>query len=375
MGYQKLKGDHLFDGKYLWASDRVLVSDGHGKMIDIIPESEAGEDILYIPGLITPGFVNVHCHLELSHLKNAIVPHTGLVPFLLDVVSKRASTDEEIHQAIKNALKEMEDDGIVAVGDICNTSQTARYKSASNIQWRNFIEVLSFSDAKAIERIAHFEKVLDEFEACSSGKSSLSPHAPYSISDSSFRLINGLTEKKTISIHNQETPAENELYQTGKGRFLELFANFGYQGSPFTVTGTTSIRHYLPFFDRHQKIILVHNTFMPEEDIEWANKYALEHGLQLVYCFCPNANLYIEDRLPAFENFMHHDCQMVLGTDSYSSNWQLKITEEILTIHENFPSIPIETILQWATVNGADALDIDIKWITGSDLIERMQNG
>jgi hypothetical protein len=66
---------------------------------------------------------------------------------------------------------------------------------------------------------------------------------------------------------------------------------------------------------------------------------------------------------------------MVLGTDSYSSNWQLKITEEILTIQSNFPAIPIDTILQWATVNGISALDAESIWITGSDLIERMKNG
>ncbi len=158
-------------------------------------------------------------------------------------------------------------------------------------------------------------------------------------------MINEATSGQTISIHNQETAAENELYRTGQGRFLELFANFGFNGSPFPVTGASSIRHYLPFFDKQQKILLVHNTFMPEEDIEWANEYAKQKGLNLVYCFCVNANLYIENRLPNIDKFMQMGCHIVLGTDSYSSNWQLKVTEEILTIHKNFPGIPFETIL------------------------------
>ena len=114
---------------------------------------------------------------------------------------------------------------------------------------------------------------------------------------------------------------------------------------------------------------------MPEEDILWANEYAKQNGISLIYCFCVNANLYIEDRLPALEKFMALGCEMVLGTDSYSSNWQLKITEEILAIQTNFPDIPVETILQWATVNGTKALDANTKWISGSDLIERMKNG
>ena len=375
MAYQKLKGDHLFDGKRLWEAGKVLVTDGKGHKTDIINEEDAGEDVQYIPGLITPGFVNAHCHLELSHLKNAVPPHTTLIPFLLQVVNKRDYQEEIIYEAIREAINEMKDDGIIAVGDICNTSHTAAFKSAGDLQWRNFIEVLSFTDARAVERLEHYTSIWKEFELAGAGRSSLSPHAPYSISDTSFRMINEATEGCTISIHNQETPAENELFQTGRGRFIELFAQFGFHGSPFPVTGTTSIRHYLPFFNRGQKIILVHNTFMPEEDILWANEYARQNGISLVYCFCVNANLYIEDRLPPLEKFMQQGCQMVLGTDSYSSNWQLKITEEILTIQSNFPAIPIDTILQWATVNGAKALDAESTWITGSDLIERMKNG
>ena len=375
MAYQKCKGDHLFDGKRLWEDDRVLVTDARGKKIDIITLEDAGDDVLYQPGLITPGFVNTHCHLELSHLKNALTPHNTLIPFLLEVVTKRDFPEEMIHNAIRDALIEMEEDGIIAVGDICNTDHTATYKTSGPIQWRNFIEVLSFTDAKAVERMAHFQSLLQQFDNLGAGPSSLSPHAPYSISISSFKMINEATEGKTISIHNQESPAENELFRSGQGRFLELYANFGLHGSPFPVTGTTSIRHYLPFFNRGQKIILVHNTFMPEEDIVWANDYAKQNGLRLVYCFCANANLFIEDRLPAMDKFIQQGCQIVLGTDSYSSNWQLKITEEIKTIHNNFPGIPVETLIQWATINGSEALGLESRWITGSDLIERMKNG
>jgi len=375
MAYQKCKGDHLFDGKRLWEDNRVLVTDARGKKLDIIALEDAGDDVLYQPGLITPGFVNAHCHLELSHLKNAVTPHNTLIPFLLEVVTKRDFPEETIHNAIRDAMKEMETDGIIAVGDICNTDHTATYKRSGPIQWRNFIEVLSFTDAKAEERMAHFQSLLQQFENLGAGPSSLSPHAPYSISVSSFRMINEATEGKTISIHNQESPEENELFRTGKGRFLDLFANFGLYSSPFPATGTTSIHHYLPFFNRGQKIILVHNTFMPEEDIVWANDYAKQNGLRLVYCFCANANLFIEDRLPAMDKFIQQGCQIVLGTDSYSSNWQLKITEEIKTIHKNFPGIPVETILQWATINGSDALGLESRWIIGSDLIERMKNG
>ena len=52
-------------------------------------------------------------------------------------------------------------------------------------------------------------------------------------------------------------------------------------------------------------------------------------------------------------------CHLVLGTDSYSSNWQLNIAKEIEAIKKITPNIPLATILQWATINGAKALQWD----------------
>jgi len=97
---------------------------------------------------------------------------------------------------------------------------------------------------------------------------------------------------------------------------------------------------------------------MPEEDVVFAQEYAEAKGLKLIWCLCINANLYIENKVPPVEMLMKHNCPIVLGTDSYSSNWQLSITKEIQSLKNKFPSLSLETILQWATINGAKAL----KW-------------
>jgi len=94
---------------------------------------------------------------------------------------------------------------------------------------------------------------------------------------------------------------------------------------------------------------------MSEEDIIWANEYAANNGLKLVYCLCINANLYIENKVPPVDLLMKHQCDMVLGTDSYSSNWQLSIAKEMEAVKKYFPHIPDATLLQWATRNGAQA--------------------
>jgi aminodeoxyfutalosine deaminase len=361
MALQKFKADQLFDGCKFLPDESVLIMDEQGRVEAIVPSAEAGDDVQYIPGILTPGLVNCHCHLELSHLKNVIPPHTGLIDFLCSVVTKRDFSPAIIQQEIIKAEKEMYDNGIVAVGDIGNTADTAMVKSHSKIRWHNFVEVLGFTDEKATANFNHYKDVAQEMEtqlqnASLQHQTSLVPHAPYSISPQTFRLINAATANQIISIHNQEHPAEDELYKTGGGDYLRFFKIFGLDKSPFPVTGLSSIRSVLPYFNNGQTIFLVHNTCMQEEDILWANEYAAANGLQLVYCICINANLYIENKVPPVDLLIKHNCHIVLGTDSYSSNWQLSIAKEIEALQKYFPHIPLATILQWATSNGAMAL-------------------
>jgi len=382
MAYKKFQADQLFTGDELLGGDHVVVTDATGRIQDVVLEADAGDDIQKLSGILSPGFINCHCHLELSHLKNIIPPGTGLVEFLCQVVTKREAKapsksspeGETLEGSVKskmreiiNAEKEMYDNGTVAVGDIGNTADTAGVKSQSKIYWQNFVEVLSFTDGKADENIDHYKEVLQALERAlrispTPHRSSLVPHAPYSISPKTFRLINELTKDQIISIHNQEHPAEDELYKTGGGDYLRLFKIFGVNQSPFPITGKSSIRSYLPYFKNRQTIFLIHNTYMPEEDILFANDYANENQLTLIYCLCPNANLYIENKLPPLELFIKHNCHVVLGTDSYSSNWQLSIAKEMqaLAVVPRFKTVAqFERLLQWATISGAKALRWD----------------
>jgi cytosine/adenosine deaminase-related metal-dependent hydrolase len=361
MRYQKFKGDFLFTGKEMLSGDQVLIISEQGEVQEIVPSSEAGDDIQVFEGTVAPGFINCHCHLELSHLKDVIPPHTGLVDFLISVIQKRGFEKEVIEDAIMKAEQEMYNNGTIAVGDIGNTTDAIEIKQRSKIYWQNFIEVLSFSDARAEENMTNYKNILQTFQQALIGKSSLAPHSPYSISPKTFEMINAATKDQIISIHNQESIAEDVLYKTGEGDFLKLYKNFGVEKSPFPVTGKSTIQSYLPHFNNGQTIFLVHNTYMPEEDIVFANNYAAQNGLKLVYCFCPNANKYIENKLPQLDLFIKHNCHLVLGTDSYSSNWQLNIAKEIETLHEAFPAISLTTLLQMGNLNGAQALQLTDK--------------
>ena len=363
MTYRKFKASRFFDGYHFRKDDDVLITRTDGTIEAIVPFEQAGVDVEMLEGILIPGLINCHCHLELSHLKNVIPPHTGLIEFLCSVVTKRGFAPEIIQQEIERAEQEMYNNGIVAVGDIGNTADTASVKSKSNIRWQNFVEVLSFTDEKAEENFNHYKFVAEELHNALSTshfahRTSLVPHAPYSISPKTFELINAATKNQIISIHNQEHPAEDELYKTGGGAYLKLFKIFGMDVSPFPVTGKSSIRSVLPYFNNGQTIFLIHNTFMPEEDIIWANEYAAANGLKLVYCLCINANLYIENKTPQVDLFLKHNCHVVLGTDSYSSNWQLSIAKEMQALLQH-SSLSQEQVFQMATMNGAKALKWD----------------
>jgi cytosine/adenosine deaminase-related metal-dependent hydrolase len=366
MGSKKFTADYLFTGDHL-LKDSVVIVNGQGFIEDIVKTNEAGDDIQAFTGILSPGFINCHCHLELSHLKNLIPPYSGLIEFLLSVVQKRDYEKESIEQAMIEAEKEMFDQGIVAVGDVCNTADAVAIKTKSKIRWHTFIEVLSITDDVATERINHYKNILYEHEVNLDRRNHnvLTPHAPYTVSAKSFQFINQLSKQQVISIHNQEHPAEDELFLRGGGEYLRLFKFFGLNRSPFPITGKTSIQSYLPYFTNGQTVLLVHNTYMTHQDLLFANRYASKQGLKLVYCLCVNANKYIEKTLPPIDLFINHNCSLVLGTDSYSSNWQLNIAKEIETVLRSryFENVPLHdafvTVMKWATINGAKALRMD----------------
>lgn len=365
MNFLKFQADQLFDGFKLLDKEHVLITDQDRRVVEILSENEAGDNVMKLRGIICPGFINAHCHLELSHLKDVIPPHTGLIPFLLDVVGKRDFPIEFILDRIQAAEREMENGGIVAVGDIGNTSHTIETKLKSKIKWNNFVEVLCFSDAMSDQRMIQYKGVLNDFYEAEKKYeirhwiSSLVPHAPYTISDITFKRINDLSANEVISMHNQEHPAENDLYKAGNGDYLKFLQKFGFDKSPFPVTGKSSLQSCLPHFNKQQRIILVHNTFTNSDDLDFASTYAESHLAGIHFCLCINANLYIENKTPPIDLLMEKNVDIVLGTDSYSSNWQLSIAAEIKTIKEKFPHIPLHQILQWATINGAKALNRD----------------
>lgn len=365
MAYLQFSGENLFDGTQFLGPDQVLITTEDGIIKAIIPLQDAGENVQKLNGIIAPGFINAHCHLELSHMKGIIPEHTGLPDFILKIVNERHFPEESILEAIADGEAEMLQEGIVAVGDISNNALTAAQKQKGHLAYHTFIEISGWKPAIAESRFANAQNVMEQFrliEAAASLnplKSSFSPHAPYSVSKELWQMMMPHFEGNTVTIHNQETPAENELFLNGTGDFVRMYQAMKIDQTHFSPTGQNSLPSYFPQLKNAKNILLVHNTTTNEADIHFANQLAMQHAQELYYTLCVNANIYIENKLPPIELLRSKNAAIVLGTDSLSSNHQLSILSELKTIRKNFPSIPLEEMLQWATLNGAKALQLE----------------
>jgi cytosine/adenosine deaminase-related metal-dependent hydrolase len=357
MRYRKLKADFLFTGETLLNNEYVLIANFDGEIINIIDAKDVGEEIETFEGILSPGFINAHCHLELSHLKDIIPEKTGLVDFVFKVVTQRHFAEDEILNAIEKGEKEMLQNGIIAVGDICNNSLTISQKINKNFHYYNFIETSGWLPEIASVRFERAKNIFNDFKKHGL-QSSIVPHAPYSVSENLWNEMIPFFSGKTISIHNQETAQEDLFFLEGKGDFTKMFELMKIDNSFYKTKKIRSVESYFKKLSAAKSVILVHNTFTKQEDLDFINEHKNKEQL-ISFCFCPNANLYIENTLPPVDLFLKNDCQIILGTDSLGSNHQLNILEEIKTIVKNFPEIKTEILLKWATINGAKALQME----------------
>lgn len=355
MSIRKLTADFIFDGHQL-LKKAILILDDKGVVIDCIANADenALNEAEYYEGVISPGFVNAHCHLELSHLHKKTPQHTGLVDFLLHVIQQRSESVENIQEAAFTADQFMYKEGIVAVGDICNTDHTISIKKNSKLYYQNFIEVFGF-DLNKVKEYIHAGSIVQKAFYDNGLLANLVPHAPYSVPKELFKLIDELSPN-IISIHNQECEDENILFQKKEGDFLRLYATLRLHIDNFNLSEKTSLLTYYPWITNSQNVILVHNVAISKEEVKLLCD---DKKHNIFFCICANANQYIQQKMPPIEYFMEASNSVIIGTDSLASNHQLSIIAELKTIQKHYPSISLEKLLQWSTYNGAKALQID----------------
>lgn len=331
----------------------IVTVDGDGTILSI--EDTSGElretgSVEFHNGIIIPGFVNCHCHLELSHMKNAIGEESGLGDFIIQVKNTREKENSDIYESAHSADNDMYSAGISVCADISNSAITFPVKKNSLISYISLLEVFGIDPENASRRMDEIIRVSVEAEKFDLPYYFV-PHSVYSMSLSLLALLKEKSENNKItSIHFAETTAEKEFLENRSGSLMEAYRKSGLIPHRLE-TAKDHSSAVLNELTRSGNLILVHNTFVEKELIE-----KLKERKNLYWCLCPNSNLYIEKAIPPAELLKSEGCDIVIGTDSLASNTQLSILSELITLQSNFPSLSITELILWATLNGAKAL-------------------
>lgn len=301
-------------------------------------------------GIIVPGFINAHCHLELSHLKGQTKKDEGLAGFIEQIRNNRYSPREDIISAALIADNNMYSEGIVLCADICNNPDTFGIKKESRIRYINLLEVFGLDPEKATSRMADITRVAEKAREMDMPYS-LVPHSAYSISMALFRILRNETQNnKVTSIHFMETMGEETFLKNHTGPLMSTYERSGLIPSIFEIPENHA-EVILKEITKSGNLILVHCTFVDRDIIRLIKKRK-----NLFWCLCPNSNIYIENTLPPVKLLIEEGCEIIIGTDSLASNNDLSILEELKTIQLNYPDLPLEDLVSWATINGAKAL-------------------
>lgn len=347
---RKISADLIFDGSTLHRQG-TLHLDADGRVVETrwgICEADA----THLTGLLTPGFVNAHCHIELSHLRGRIPEGTGMAGFIRQVQGLRGQfTPEEVAEAASQAVAELRANGITAVGDICNgTHSLAAKRACPEIHFHNFVEVFGLDPGRAEEFLQQALKLVSDFAPMAA---SVTLHAPYSISAALRDLVLRYARVRAWpqSIHLMESAEERQLFADLEGPLMDFLRDIGapFQGhvydSPqaFILEGLSSRSHTL----------LVHNTELHADELA----AIAEAHPSTFFVLCPSANHYIHRTLPDAQLFLPYRDRVCIGTDSLASNTQLNIVHELSRL-QAASAVELATLLQWATRNGARALGL-----------------
>ncbi len=358
---RKLSAHYIFPAHRPPLKYGILVLDDEGRVVELIDTGgklKEESNLEFYSGILIPGFVNAHCHLELSHLRNRIPRRTGISAFVEKVAESRMEEKDKIDREIRDRAAEMYRSGIAVVGDIVNTDDTLPAKLDSPVYWHSFVELFGLQSKEA-NRIWQRGKALKKKFEQSGLSASMSPHAPYSVSRELWEHFKS-DRPEFITMHSQESREEEELMSNREGKMAGWFQKKGFNIESLPQMKRSSLESVMEFLPQVKRILLVHNTHTKKDDID--SIFTRFQDDQVFWVLCPNSNLYIENSLPEGMISNRKGLQICLGTDSLASNSSLSLLEEMKTLQQHFPSLGLEEIIGWSSLNGARALGAEGKY-------------
>lgn len=321
----------------------IVVSVDHNRQITSIDEHTSLDNIAgveFYPGILMPGMVNLHCHLELSYLRGAIEQNSGFAGFARAIGSVRNNyTDEERIHAASVADSTMWEEGIEAVLDIANDDLVMKVKERSHIKYMTLFEVFGLTTPN-----------IDSHNNLASkwAMSSVTPHSTYSLQDGVFRAATN-QNNSTLSIHMLESADEVELYQHN-GSLWQWYERMGWECD--FLNYKTPAQRIVESVASDKRTVLVHGCQATANDLAILNKH---FTTPVTWALCPESNRYISNSKPPVELLRSSNSRIAIGTDSLASARHLSMVGNMLLLGD----VPLNELLTWATLNGAMAMGLD----------------
>jgi cytosine/adenosine deaminase-related metal-dependent hydrolase len=308
---------------------------------------------------LLPGLVNAHTHLEFADVAAPLgEPGMSLPEWIREVMAHRragpVSRAHSVHQGLQACMRT----GTTTLGDIA--THDWRADLASEGEW--WPEVVMFREAIAptVERIAPVvsaaEALLSSPDRIAHIHPALSPHAPYTVHP---ELLDSMVEmarrhQVPLAMHLAESREELELLRSGGGPFRELLVELN-AWNPAPDARLGSIRAYLERLARAPRALVIHGNYLNADERE----FLVEQAASLSVVYCPRTHAFFNHEPYPLAELLLRGVRVALGTDSRASNPDLDMWREIRFVAQQHPGVSPETVLQLATLAGAQALGLE----------------
>ncbi len=305
--------------------------------------------------LLLPGFINAHCHLSLSCLKEKVPKAESFcdwVRALLKISAEIPFLDRLA--GIREGAEEMISSGVTTLADYI--SQTELFPEYVELPLRKilFLEALGFHQDRARQVCKEIAAILDSHDSHRNPifQFGLAPHAPYSVSSYLFKALKELAQRRKLpfSCHLAEFPEEIRFLQEGGGELEEFLIERGVFDDQWKPPGK-SILPYLHSLDVLGNMVAVHLNHIEESDLK------LMHQQHTGAVFCPGSTLWFgRKKILPLRKMLGLGIAIGLGTDSLASNDSLNFLRELRIAETMAPEVTRMEWLRIATRGGAEVL-------------------
>ena len=304
------------------------------------------------PGVLFPGLVNAHCHLELSSLGGRIDLPMDFVPWIAKVVeSLGAEPPDRARTAAAVAIRQIEAKGTVAVGDVSNTLAHLDLLGESRLHAVVFFELLGWDPARASAILEGAEARLAAVvtHLPQNVEVRLAAHAPHSVS---VALLEGIRARGgPAALHLAESPAERQFLDGENGEW-SAFLRQRAGAVAFTAPHVSPVRYASDLGLLHPRLVAAHCVQVDATDIA-----LLAHAGSYV-AVCPRSNRNLGVGIPPVPAMLEAGVRLCLGTDSLASVPSLDLIDDAVALRREFPSLDAAVIVRMATLGGAEALGL-----------------